>query len=206
RRQRGPQPDPGHGAHLLRLLDLLGAPGGWTARLLEGAVRAQGRVRRGDEDRDGGGVLRLGLPGDRLHPLHARLAQLPPLRERFRGREHARGDVDDGSPPRLAVAGSLLSPGAARGPGPGARLHVVDRCFHAADLSAGTRKGRNPMNGSITVGLAALGAAIGVGLIGMGSSAAVGRNPGAATKVMVQSILSIAFAEAIVFYALFLVR
>jgi F-type H+-transporting ATPase subunit c len=35
---------------------------------------------------------------------------------------------------------------------------------------------------------------------------AVGRNPGAATKVMVQSILAIAFAEAIVFYALFLVR
>ena len=62
------------------------------------------------------------------------------------------------------------------------------------------------MSGSITVGLAALGAAIGVGLIGMGSSAAVGRNPGAATKVMVQAILCIAFAEAIVFYALFLVR
>jgi F-type H+-transporting ATPase subunit c len=56
------------------------------------------------------------------------------------------------------------------------------------------------------VGLAALGAAIGVGLIGMGASTAVGRNPGSSTKVMVQSILAIAFAEAIVFYALFLVR
>jgi F-type H+-transporting ATPase subunit c len=56
------------------------------------------------------------------------------------------------------------------------------------------------------VGLAALGAAIAVGLIGLGACAAVGRNPGAATKIMVQSILSIAFAEAIVFYALFLVR
>lgn len=62
------------------------------------------------------------------------------------------------------------------------------------------------MGGSVHVGLAALGAAIGVGLIGMGASAAVGRNPGAATKIMVQAILSIAFAEAIVFYALFLVR
>jgi F-type H+-transporting ATPase subunit c len=61
------------------------------------------------------------------------------------------------------------------------------------------------MSGSVHVGLAALGAATGVGLIGMGASAAVGRNPGAATKVLVQSILSIAFAEAIVFYALFLV-
>ena len=62
------------------------------------------------------------------------------------------------------------------------------------------------MTGSIHVGLAALGAAIGVGLIGQGASAAVGRNPGASTKIMVQSILSIAFAEAIVVYALFLVR
>jgi F-type H+-transporting ATPase subunit c len=62
------------------------------------------------------------------------------------------------------------------------------------------------MTGSIHVGLAALGAAIGVGLIGMGASIAVGRNPGSSTKVMVQSILSIAFAEAIVFYALFLVQ
>jgi F-type H+-transporting ATPase subunit c len=62
------------------------------------------------------------------------------------------------------------------------------------------------MVGSIHVGLAAMGAAIGVGLIGMNAATAVGRNPGAATKVLVQSILAIAFAEAIVFYALFLVR
>jgi F-type H+-transporting ATPase subunit c len=61
------------------------------------------------------------------------------------------------------------------------------------------------MTGSIHVGLAALGAAIGVGIIGMAASTAVGRNPGASTKIMVQSILAIAFAEAIVFYALFLV-
>jgi F-type H+-transporting ATPase subunit c len=62
------------------------------------------------------------------------------------------------------------------------------------------------MTGSLHIGLAALGAAIGVGLIGMGAAAAVGRNPGAATKILVQSILSIAFAEAIVFYALFLAQ
>jgi F-type H+-transporting ATPase subunit c len=60
------------------------------------------------------------------------------------------------------------------------------------------------MTGSIHVGLAALGAAIGVGLIGMGASSAVGRNPGAATPILVQAILAIAFAEAIVFYALYL--
>jgi len=62
------------------------------------------------------------------------------------------------------------------------------------------------MTGSIHVGLAAFGAALGVGLIGMKASEAVGRNPVAATKVRVQSILSIAFAEAIVFYTLFLVK
>ncbi len=62
------------------------------------------------------------------------------------------------------------------------------------------------MSGNLHVGLAALGGALGVGLIGMKASEAVGRNPGASTKILVQSILAIAFAEAIVFYAIFLVR
>jgi F-type H+-transporting ATPase subunit c len=62
------------------------------------------------------------------------------------------------------------------------------------------------MNGNLHVGLAAIGAAIAVGIIGMKASEAVGRNPEASTKVLVQSILAIAFAEAIVFYALFLVK
>ena len=62
------------------------------------------------------------------------------------------------------------------------------------------------MSGSLHVGLAALGAAIAVGMIGMRASDAVGRNPGASTKILVQSILAIAFAEAIVFYTLFLVK
>ncbi len=60
------------------------------------------------------------------------------------------------------------------------------------------------MTGNIHVGLAALGSAIGVGLIGAKASEAVGRNPGAATKILVQSILAIAFAEGIVFFAIFL--
>jgi F-type H+-transporting ATPase subunit c len=62
------------------------------------------------------------------------------------------------------------------------------------------------MVGNLHVGLAAFGAAIAVGIIGMKASEAVGRNPGASTKIMVQSILAIAFAEAIVFYSLFLVQ
>jgi len=51
--------------------------------------------------------------------------------------------------------------------------------------------------GNIHVGLAALGCGIGV-------ATAVGRNPGAATPILVQAILAIAFTEAIVFYALYL--
>jgi len=62
------------------------------------------------------------------------------------------------------------------------------------------------MTGNLHIGLAALGAALAVGYIGAKASEAVGRNPGSATAVMVQSILSIAFAEAIVFYALFLAK
>ena len=77
-----------------------------------------------------------------------------------------------------------------------------------------TKNNRNQMNiasiilaemsGNIHVGLAAAGAALGVGLIGMGASSAVGRNPGAATPILVQAILSTAFAEGIVFFALYL--
>jgi F-type H+-transporting ATPase subunit c len=62
------------------------------------------------------------------------------------------------------------------------------------------------MTGSLHIGFAAMGSALAVGLIGAAAAVAVGRNPGASTKIMVQSILAIAFAEAIVFYALFLVR
>jgi F-type H+-transporting ATPase subunit c len=62
------------------------------------------------------------------------------------------------------------------------------------------------LTGSLHVGLAALGASLGVGMIGMSAASAVGRNPGAATPILVQAILAIALAEAIVFYALFLVR
>jgi F-type H+-transporting ATPase subunit c len=62
------------------------------------------------------------------------------------------------------------------------------------------------MTGNLHIAAACLGAAIGVGIIGMKASEAVGRNPGASTKILVQSILSIAFAEGIVFFAIFLAR
>jgi F-type H+-transporting ATPase subunit c len=77
--------------------------------------------------------------------------------------------------------------------------------MQSRDHARGKERGKY-MNGSLHVGLAALGAALSVGLIGMKASEAVGRNPDASTKILVQSILAIAFSEAIVFYALFLVK
>ena len=47
-------------------------------------------------------------------------------------------------------------------------------------------------------------AAIGVGLVGAKAVEAVGRKPGASGKVLVQSIIGMALAEAVAFYALFL--
>lgn len=46
-------------------------------------------------------------------------------------------------------------------------------------------------------------AAFGVMSIGSKAVEAVGRNPGASGKVLVQSILGMALAEAVAFYALF---
>lgn len=62
------------------------------------------------------------------------------------------------------------------------------------------------ITGSIQGGLGCLGAAIGVGLVGFKAAEAVGRNPGAFGKILVQGILGMAFAEAVAFYALFLGR
>jgi F-type H+-transporting ATPase subunit c len=75
-----------------------------------------------------------------------------------------------------------------------------------AEAAAPAAPAATAIGGNIHVGLAALGAALGVGLIGGRASEAVGRNPGAATPILVQSILSTAFAEGIVFFAIFLVK
>jgi len=60
------------------------------------------------------------------------------------------------------------------------------------------------ITGSIQAGLGCLGAAIGVGIVGMKGAEAVGRNPDAATPILVQSIIGMALAEAVAFYSLFL--
>ena len=49
-----------------------------------------------------------------------------------------------------------------------------------------------------------IGAGIGVGLVGAKAAEAVGRNPDASGKILVQGIIGMAFAEAVAFYALFL--
>jgi F-type H+-transporting ATPase subunit c len=60
------------------------------------------------------------------------------------------------------------------------------------------------ITGSLHIALGATAAAIGVGMIGTKAVEAVGRNPGASGKVLVQSILGMALAEAIAFYVIFL--
>jgi F-type H+-transporting ATPase subunit c len=60
------------------------------------------------------------------------------------------------------------------------------------------------LEGSLHVGLAALGSAIGVGFVGMKAAEATGRNPGAAGAIRTQAIIFAALAEGIVFIAIFL--
>lgn len=66
------------------------------------------------------------------------------------------------------------------------------------------------IEGSIHYGLqggfGCLGAAIGVALVGAKAVEAVGRNPGASGKILVQSILAMALAEGIAFVSLLMGR
>ena len=55
----------------------------------------------------------------------------------------------------------------------------------------------------LTAALGCLSAAVGVAIIGMKAVEMVGRNPGASGKVLVQSILGMALAEAITFFFFF---
>lgn len=62
------------------------------------------------------------------------------------------------------------------------------------------------ITGSIQGALGCVAAAIGVAWIGSKAVEAVGRNPAASGKILVQSVIGMALAEAIAFYALFLGR
>ena len=59
-----------------------------------------------------------------------------------------------------------------------------------------------PLAKGIAMGLGALGPALGIGMIGAKAMEAIGRNPEAASKVLVPMLLASAFAEAVAIYAL----
>ncbi|MDQ8181314.1 ATP synthase F0 subunit C [Pelagicoccus sp. SDUM812005] len=62
------------------------------------------------------------------------------------------------------------------------------------------------ITGNIGAGIGALGAAVGVGLIGLKAAEAVGRNPGASGKILVQAILGMALAEGLGILAIFFIK
>lgn len=76
-------------------------------------------------------------------------------------------------------------------------LDVITNAITLAEVTGDIGRG-------LTAALGCLAAAIGVGLIGAKAVESVGRNPGASGKVLVQSIIGMALAEAVAFYALFL--
>ncbi|MDQ8204238.1 ATPase [Pelagicoccus sp. SDUM812003] len=61
------------------------------------------------------------------------------------------------------------------------------------------------ITGNIGAGIGALGAAVGVGMIGLKAAEAVGRNPGASGKILVQAILGMALAEGLGILSIFFI-
>jgi F-type H+-transporting ATPase subunit c len=76
-------------------------------------------------------------------------------------------------------------------------LEIISNVDLLAQLTGDIGKG-------LTAALGCSTAAAGVALIGTKAVESVGRNPGASGKVLVQSIIGMALAEAIAFYVLFL--
>jgi F-type H+-transporting ATPase subunit c len=62
------------------------------------------------------------------------------------------------------------------------------------------------ISGNIASAFGLLGAALGVGLIGLKAAEAVGRNPAASGKILVQAIIGMALAEGLGILALFLAK
>jgi F-type H+-transporting ATPase subunit c len=55
---------------------------------------------------------------------------------------------------------------------------------------------------ALAIGIGSLGPALAIGFIGAKAMESIGRNPEAASKILVPMLLSIAFAEAVAIYAL----
>jgi F-type H+-transporting ATPase subunit c len=82
-------------------------------------------------------------------------------------------------------------------------MELITMAQHAAAEAPVVAEG---LHGSVTGGLAGLGAAIGVGLIGAKAAEAVGRNPGAFGNVLTMSIIGMALAEGLGIIAFFAVK
>ena len=73
-----------------------------------------------------------------------------------------------------------------------------------AEVSEAVQVASTGISGNIVGALGALGAAIAVGMIGTKAAEAVGRNPAASGKILVQSILGMALAEGLGLIAILL--
>jgi F-type H+-transporting ATPase subunit c len=58
------------------------------------------------------------------------------------------------------------------------------------------------LTGGIIVAIGGLGPALGIGIIGAKAVEAIGRNPEASGKIMVNMLIAMAFAESIAIYSL----
>ena len=74
----------------------------------------------------------------------------------------------------------------------------------AAEAAPVVEAAASGVHGNLVVMAAAITIPIGISIIGYKACESVGRNPGASTKILVQSIIAMAFAEAIIFFAIFL--
>jgi F-type H+-transporting ATPase subunit c len=59
------------------------------------------------------------------------------------------------------------------------------------------------ITGNVHIAMAALGAGLGIGILGSKAAEATGRNPGAATPILVNAIIFAALAEGIFLIAFF---
>ncbi len=59
-----------------------------------------------------------------------------------------------------------------------------------------------PLAKGLTIAIGSIGPALAIGLIGSKAMESIGRNPEAASKILVPMLLAAAFAEAIAIYAL----
>ncbi|MDR1087438.1 MAG: ATP synthase F0 subunit C [Endomicrobium sp.] len=58
------------------------------------------------------------------------------------------------------------------------------------------------LTGGIIIAIGGLGPALGIGIIGAKAVEAIGRNPEASGKIMVNMLIAMAFAESIAIYSL----